>query len=427
MFKKFGLLGLLVLFITTHNLSAAENKKWTIVNPSGGADYLTIEAALKAGHKKIQLADGHYAANKTIRVANSGVELRGESKKGVVIEATQCIDLLHVDADQVTVSNLTLKQIPSCANTTFVTSDHDNITLKNTILYGSDRMFTVYFAGKKHKVGQQPLTMVETGDLNTGNRVIGNEIHSDYHGDVLSFSLQKHGLVEGNKLYGGMISLFLNRFVQCKNNHLIDPISQGIFVSLPSYNVTVSDNHIVGSRASGIKVANQIDHTDASGRSLTKISHRSTGITILNNQIEGSRFHGIEVQNLKDSLIMKNFIKNVDFNGVYVLRSDSLDIRNNAIVDATQVDAGVHRPIHAWNTSWDSAIYLEQYVTDTAVHSNMILTQEGRIRRGIAINPYWEGNKNNSIKGNILQGKFRYEVIHAGNRSTDVRENSYSE
>lgn len=421
MFARIRWFLLLAVFLLTP-LQAAE-KHWVTVDLNGQGDFDSIQAALASGQKYITLRNGNYPAYTTIRIAHKGIELRGESKKGVVIEAKNCIDLLHVDADDVTVSNLTLKHQPHCKNTTFVTSDHDSITLKNSILYGSDHMFTVYFAGKKHTVGQQPLNMLEKSDLNTGNRVLNNTIYSKYAGDVLSFSLQTDGLVEGNTLYGGMISLFLDRFVQCKNNMLIGPVKQGIFVSLPSYDVTVSNNHISGSKASAIKVANQIDHTDKHGRSLTTVSHRSSGIMIMKNHIEGSRFHGIEIQNLTESLITDNVVKDTDFSGIYVLRSNNIGIHSNRVIDATQVDAGVRNPIHAWGTSWDAGIYLEQYVADSAVHKNTVITEEGRIRRGIAINPYWSGNEENSIHNNELIGNFRYEPVHFGSDSTSVKNN----
>jgi len=120
--------------------------------------------------------------------------------------------------------------------------------------------------------------------------------------------LQKDGVVSGNVLNGGLIALYLDRDTTCQNNTLNNPIAQGIFISLPSYNLTVKNNNIINPMGAGITVKMQVDHIGANGEPLLPNSYRSSNINIVANRLQDVRSNGIELSNLKDSIIRDNNI-----------------------------------------------------------------------------------------------------------------------
>ena len=274
--------------------------------------------------------------------------------------------------------------------------------------------FSIFFAGPDHTNGQEPLDMLEASNLDHHNQVINNEINTTFRGDVLSFSLQKDGNVSNNIIYGGSIALFLDRNVTCTNNRLVKPIAQGIYLSLPSYDMTIANNTIINPLSAGIKVARQSDYQDADENSLTTIEHRSSNIYIKDNNITDSRLHAIEVNNLADSNITGNKISNADLSGIYMSHSDRMYVANNNITDVNMAAGGERELLYNWNTAWDSGIYLEQYMTDSIVENNVINSKGGFIQWGIAINHNWEGNEGSIIRNNSLLGEFVHEKVHVG-------------
>lgn len=393
-----------------------DRNEWTTVSLSDEtADFSDIQAALDSGANKIMIQNGHYSLYRGLGVTRDHVEIAGESVDGVVIEPANsevCIDLFYVGGDYVTVSDVTLRQNADCNFTAFVTSEHHDVTLQNSKIIGSDGMFAVYFAGPYHEMGQEPLDKVEAGELDFNNQVINNEINSSFDGDVLSFSLQKEGNISGNTLNGGLIALFLDRNVTCADNTLNHPNAQGIFLSLPSYDVMIQNNKIMNPMAAGITVKMQTDHRGTDGQPLLPESYRSIGMQIIGNHIENARSHAIEINNLKNSVIRDNTIEAPDFSGIYLYQSENLYIGHNHIINAAMVAAGQRTALYDWNTAWDSGIYLEQYITDCVVSLNTIESIDNTIPWGIAINHHWEGNEDNRIYWNHLLGDFVNEAVH---------------
>ena len=427
--KSFYLLLLLIFSFPAFSSTSPpdDGLDWAVVDISGDGDFNTIEAALAAEASNIFIRNGTYTISTSLRITKEDSNFLGESKEGVVIETAEgvCADMLHIDADGVTVSSITVRQTLTCPWTAIVSGGRSNITLKDSIVYGSDSMFAIFFAGPEHAAGQEPLDLVENNQLDENNRVLNNEIYSNATGDVLSFSLQKNGLVSGNTLHGGLIAVFLDRDVVVENNTLNDPNSFGIFLSLPSYNVTIRNNVINNSVSSGIKVALQVDHNDADGNSLTLPTHRSKDINITGNTITNARNNALEINNLVDSAITHNTINTPDFSGIYAFRTERLYVAHNTITDAGMVAAGRRTSQYDWSTIWDSGIYFDQYVADSLVSSNTIKSNGHEMQRGIAINPHWPGNTGNRISWNRLLGDYLYETVHSGATGNNTENDNF--
>ncbi|CAA6809329.1 MAG: Unknown protein, partial [uncultured Sulfurovum sp.] len=394
-----------------------DSEQWaTVSSDDNSSDFNNIQSAFDSNVSKILILDGTYKLSKGLELTRDGVEVRGESVDGVVIEPADnnvCVDLFYVGADYVTVSDITLKQNIDCKFTPFVTANHHDITLKDSNIIGSDVGFAIYFAGPTHSIGQEPLTMVEENNLDHNNQVLNNVITSNFAGDVLSFSLQKNGLVDGNTLNGGLIALFLDRNVTCSNNILNNPTTQGIFLSLPSYDVTIKDNTITDSTSTAITVKLQTDHMGQNNEPLLPMSYRSSGIRIEGNSIENSRNHGIAINNLEYSIIRDNVVDSPDFSGIYLYYSNNIYVAKNKVTNAGMVEAAERESLYSgWNTAWDSGIYLEQHVRDSVVSLNTIESNNNLMPWGIAINHHWEGNEGNSIYWNHLLGTFTNEKVH---------------
>jgi parallel beta-helix repeat protein len=409
----------------------------TVSQDDNSATFSTIQAAFDSNASNILIKDGTYRVNTMLEIARDGVEIKGESRDGVIIEASNmsdevvqdrdCYDLFHVDANHVTVSNVTLKQNPNCKNTTFVTGGNHHVVLKDSHLIGSEDMFTIFYAGPHHVNGPQPLAMFEQGELDHHNQVLNNIIDSTYWGDVLSFSMQKDGNVSGNTLNGGLIALFLDDNVTCEHNILNSPEARGIAISLPSKDVFVRYNTVTNSKGAGISTSRQSDYQDDAGKSLTTLDYRGTGIIIEANEVVDSRYHGIEVSNIKSSVIKNNDVTSTAHSGIYVVYSDELLIYKNKITDSNLVASGLKDSEHVWNPNWDSAIYFDTNVTTSRVSLNTIVGNNGAIQRGIAINPYNAGNTNNSLYWNSFEGGFSYEKVYSGDASNRAFENDITE
>jgi parallel beta-helix repeat protein len=395
----------------------SDRDDWATVSlDNNTSDFNNIQSALDSNRTKIIILNGTYKLTKGLELKRDGVEVRGESRDGVVIEPADnnvCVDLFYVGANYVTVSDITLKQNSDCRFTPFVTANHHHITLKDSKIIGSDLGFAIYFAGPNHTMGQEPLDMLEEGRLDYHNRVINNEIISNFDGDVLSFSLQKDGLVKGNRLNGGLIALFMLRDVVCEDNVLNNPTAQGIFLSLPSYDVVIQNNTILNPISTAITVKLQTDHKGENGEALLPTNYRSSGIWIVDNTIENARNHGIAINHLEYSVIKDNTIESTDFNGIYLLYADNLLVTNNTIKNPTLVAVNQREALHAWQTRWDSGIYVDAFVTNSLISLNTINSENNLTQWGIAVNHGADNqNYDNQVFWNHLLGEFKHLKVH---------------
>ncbi|MCP4892716.1 MAG: hypothetical protein GY911_02750 [Actinomycetales bacterium] len=352
--------------------------EWQVVAADGSGDFLEpIEAELQG--RKTLIRAGTYLVETGITISSPDTLLRGEDRETVVLrQSDPNYDLLRVYTDNVGVSRLTLDARTHEAQAAFVAADCSNVSLEDSLILGSSAIFAVYFAGPSLEEGEVTLEAVENNQLDAGNRMVGNRVETTWIGDGVSFSLQRDGLIAENEVIGTRIAFYMCRDSVCELNSVESSSSTGIYYSLPAYDNVVRDNIILDPRDSGIHIAPNDEH-----EILT--DHRSTGLLVERNVLRGSRFMGILIEQLADSWFHDNEIEDSDFHGVYMLRSDAIELRGNSIVDAGR--AGVHGdPVHEWTSSNSSTVYAEFEVGDSRIEDNVLEnTAEGGSQHAVRI------------------------------------------
>lgn len=389
------------------------------VGPNGA--YATLTAALDAGESNVLILDGVHDIHETIKIQRPNVQISGESRDGTVLRKIGPASfILVVDTENVTVANLTLdaKTFDSNSNQiweAFGCVNCNHTTLRGATILGSMHMFAVFFAGPGNQfdAGQATIDAFDASWLDVGNVCEDNIIHSDFPGDVLSFSLQKSGRVTGNTVVGGVISFFMNKDSTCDRNTVNDSNTAGIFISVPAENNLLEGNTVRRSTGSGIVVRRQIDHRDGadgvSGSILTPTSYRAPGIVIQNNLVEDSRFMGIEIDQTVGAVVEGNTVMTPDFHGIYFLRTDNPQVLGNRAEDFGQ---SAHRvPIHGWSDSQNAGIYGDYALTGAVIENNTVVNSASEgARFGIKIAP-WTENFGSLVVNNTIQGSLTYVAV----------------
>ena len=347
-----------------------------VVALDGTGDYLDLQSALDARELDIIVQAGVYRVDQQVTFEHPGTHVRGVSAEEVrFVQTTQNQDLFVVRADNVTVSTLTL-DTTTAGQAAFVEQGANNVTLQDAVVHGGDQIFSIYFAGPDVAAGDATLDAFDRGALSRGNRLLRTTITSDFVGDSVAFTLQAEGEVRENTLTRGMLALYMLQDVECVDNLIETSATNGIFISLPSRDLTVTGNEIRDAAYSAIIIRPQVEH-DAADRGL-----HSQGVRIIANRITGRMF-GIEVDgnaglasqgDLERLIIRENDIQADDFAGIYLLRTLAPSLTENTItfIGADASRRGVDgRPDIADMVS--TGIYLDVEVSDALLENNVIL------------------------------------------------------
>ena len=89
-------------------------------------------------------------------------------------------------------------------------------------------------------------------DFSKYNTIKNCTIYSQFYGDGASFFTPAIWPFINNVMHGAMVSVYMDRDTIVAGNTIYDSVQSGIYVSLPSENVTVSNNLIVKPRYHGI-------------------------------------------------------------------------------------------------------------------------------------------------------------------------------
>ena len=393
----------IILLLSAHVALAAD---WKYVC-SNGCDYPSLSAALVQREPKIFIKAGIYEVSSEILVDYDNVVIRGESRDQVILRQTAASDLLAVrKANYVTVQSLTLDaQTPpagatvSPARAAFVAGDTNYVTLEGCRILGSNNIFAVYFAGKTFPPGQATLDAVARNDLDQFNVVRDNEVYSTWIGDVLSFSLQTGGQVVNNLVTGGLVAFYMNNNSICSDNIITDSVSEGIYYSMPANNNQIIRNLIQRPVKAGINIVTQTEHP-------VPVTARSGGLTLQHNRIVDSRYMGIIVNQLADSVISHNQIEGSDFDGLYFLRSDRLNVSSNQIRDVGQSVIRPPVPGSSWSNYQDSPIHSDLDLRDSMISQNLLMqTASGHAKFGIIL-VAGVGNLGNTVLNNYIYGTY---------------------
>ncbi|WP_187644974.1 right-handed parallel beta-helix repeat-containing protein [Paenibacillus terrae] len=338
-----------------------------VVAADGSGDYLSLIEALASNETNILIKNGIYNVSTTILIQNHTTKIQGESIEQTILrQADPSKDLIKINADDVSITRLTLDTFTHSAQAALVVASSNRTHIEGNKILGAASIFAVYFAGPQVTPGADTIAAVEENHLDNENVFENNTVYSDFIGDGLSFSLQKNGKVRNNNVFGSMISFYMCRDSEVWGNLIKDSPLSGISYSLPAYNNRIERNIILRSINSGIRVSRNLEHPISLGS-------RYHGLEIMYNKIWDTRFFGIELDQLSNHInVMFNTIDHPDFSGIQVLRCSKINISNNII---SNFGAWKGRgKIRDW-TSDSNGIYLETDVQKSSIYLNEIISK----------------------------------------------------
>ena len=189
---------------------SGHNTDWTIVSQDNDGQYRNLPDALEAGHTQIYIKDGTYEISSSIIIGkhNRHLKIRGESRENTILKFTGDYSFLVIfDTEDVSISQLTLdakhanEKSQRMWEVVGVVSSSD-VSIVDTIVFSSPKMYGIFFAGPSNRYadGQETIDAYNAGDLDRGNVVENTIIYSDYEGDALTFTMQRDGRVNNNKV-----------------------------------------------------------------------------------------------------------------------------------------------------------------------------------------------------------------------------------
>ena len=340
-------------------------KKYILVHP--GHNTLSNAWINNPDSRHFRLYKGIYSIDKQFDINRDGATIKGLNKRNIptLIQTNSTQNLINIDSDNVTLKHLKLDMSYS-QEIALTFSDIDNTLIQSCIIYGSNDYFAVFIAGRTMVPGNPTIDGFLKNTLDNNNKFINNTVISNWEGDMFSFSLQKNGVVRGNRFIGGKMAIYLTRNCVINRNIVEFSSSNGILVSLPSFDNVFNKNIILNSQSSGIAVKRNLEHT-------TEIKGQK--LTINNNYICDTRFFGIEINNLEYSTINRNHIKRVDFLGIYIDSSNHIKVKNNDIIHNLMY---LYRePVYTLSGPYiNASILLEYDTTYIKLKNNDILTKD---------------------------------------------------
>lgn len=437
---------------------------WISVGPNGGR-YKTIEHALEAGEKNIYVQEGTYEIRQTIILGQNhqSVHIRGASRERTILKFVGMESFVVVfNTRDVTISNLSLDarsanhddlkdldiygarpeahrsgtkpqpqwQVIGVVNSSGVTIIDTVINAPKTMVpifftgpfFASSRIYSTFFGGSKSRYrpgDSETIQAYRAGSLDEDNAVRNNHIYSASGGDALVFTLQRNGVVDGNKMSSGGISFYMNHASVCNQNTILRSPNYGIYLTVPSNQVEIANNKIIHSQKSGIKVGRMSDHVELGLPSMEteeRPQYRATGVALVGNQLFDIKSLGIEIELTHGCVVKHNSISRTDYSGIFLQHSDKPLIMNNRLEDF-----GLLADRHEHN----AGIYGAAAVAEAVIRDNIIIDfMSHGARYGMKIAPLPENTgaiiSQNTISGHYSSG----ESISAPNSSIE-KDNTY--
>lgn len=322
---------------------------------------------------------GNYTITKNFVIDRDNINIFGEtSDPGDVLiqQITPGMDGIVINADHITLKNVSVK-VDNGENVCLSHYDSNYSNIQNCHFYGSDTHFTIFFAGPSDlEMGESTVNGYFNDNLDMYNIFDNNIIFTRWNGDAISISLQKYCSFRGNIVRGGKVAVYMCKNTLVTLNQIYDSTSEGIFVSLPSHDLTISHNKIRKCENAGISMRPQVEH----GPTLME-DYR---IDIRDNIIINSGFIGIELNSVQLCTIKNNYVNKTKLSGIYLLNNDNCTIDDNELfepnrgifVDSSDFVTITNNEIISTNKYLtDHGIYL-QNIPDTLniiVAGNMII------------------------------------------------------
>jgi hypothetical protein len=272
--------------------------------------------------------DGAITVDQNIMVTRS-MTLVGASPDAALIQGNPGKNGLYIRdvTSGITVRNLIIDG--EGAQAALVVANVSNVSIRHCTVIGSPNIFAVFYAGHDVAAGSPTLNnYLSRVEMDSFNEFSDNIVRSTWSGDSLSFSLQYLGRLENNTvLDGGKIAFYMNANCTCLHNKVYSSISQGIFISTPSFGNIYMYNQLLDTKYAGIKIKVQVEHEDTEDRVFDMQGYYDV---IQENIVESNSYIGVEVNDANCLGIYQNHILCVrTLGGIYLQNANDVVIWNN--------------------------------------------------------------------------------------------------
>jgi len=262
--------------------------------------------------------DGEITVDQNIMVTRS-MSLIGVTPDAALIQGNPGKNGLYIRdvTTGITVRNLIIDG--EGAQAALVVANVSNVSIRHCTVIGSPNIFAVFIAGHDVAAGSPTLNNYLARDkMDSFNEFSDNIVKSTWSGDSLSFSLQYLGRLENNTvLDGGKIAYYMNANCTCLYNKVYNSISQGIFISTPSYGNIFMYNKLLNTKYAGIKIKVQVEHTDTEDRVFDMQGYYDI---IQENEVESNSYIGLEINNANCLGESKLWLVSICFLSLMIIR-----------------------------------------------------------------------------------------------------------
>ncbi len=414
-----------ILLFTVSSASAAT----ITVDDSGGADYLTIQAAINNANASdvIEVQSGTYlenvVVNKTLSLKGIGMPLVNASGSGTAITITSSSSTVYGfnvtgsgtdwnggDADSgikiMSDDNTVLNCSAGFNNYGVYVFESKNNTIENNSVYSNiEGIYTFY---------------------SSNNSILKNDINLNTNRGVF-VSNSNNCTISNNTVSETIDGIYLTTSTNCSIlGNTADSNTRGIYLYSNSINNFLTDNIVTGNSYSGIYLSSSGSSTltgnDASGDSeygIRLIS--SSGSTLIGNNASGNSYSGIYLDSSDSSTLISNNASGNSGDGIGLMGSDSSTLTSNDAsgnsgdgISLIGSDSSTLTDNNASGNSGDG-IYLSSSYGILAGND-----ASGNSNYGI----YLHGFDSNTLTGNNASGNSNYGIYLSGSDSNTLTKNN---
>lgn len=358
-------------------------------------DNLNIVISANSTINKFVLPSGTYYLNNILTITKPGLSIIGQGNASEIHIYQQNTDSdgINIRADSVTIRNVSV-HVPHSKKIALTVANCNNSIVTNCYFYGNRDFFTIYYAGPVVSAGEATIEAYLTNRLDSNHTFKKNVIYANYSGDAVSFSLQYNGIFQCNIIRGGKLAVYMCRDTKIIDNNIYDSNSNGIFISLPSHNLTISNNDIYECTDSSLIIKQQTEHTYLNGDNVALSDYN---INISNNSFYDNNYFGIEIKDGQNINIYNNkYLRNAN-RGIYLQSCLNINITNN-IFSYFKVAIEL---LNVRECTINKNTFYSVYPSET---------EKGIVLRTYAINEIMGINYNNTISDNNFKGEITYPV-----------------
>ncbi len=334
-----GFIGFL-LFESTLDDDGVATAKTIVVDPGGGMDYTSIQAAIDYAlpGDSIRVYSGTYKENLNI---DKKIKLYGDDMESTIIDGGGTGDVIFISANNVSITKFTIINSGSgSSNTGIMLNEVQNCTISNNNVSLNNNDGIWFYKSSEIKLHNNIVSFNDGQGIylykSSLNSIEGNTVLSNYEAGIV-VDQSNDNIIQNNKAsgtigysswfrdYGDGIEISSSSRCIIKDNEILSNNDNGIILDHSSQN-TVSNN---------IVSKNGLDLFWTSGSGIY-ITHSNSN-TLENNTITQNSVDGIYISSSSNNKLMNNTIKDnvpgffYGSGGIIIFDSNSNILENNTV------------------------------------------------------------------------------------------------